>query len=130
MKTLSKTELEIMEYIWRLEKCFLNDLISILPKPKPAKSTLATLLKRMQNKNFVGYTTYGNSRQYFARISKEDYFAKTFKSIVSIHFQDSYKDFGLFLAENANLNVRELVELKSALESEIEKLKNSEAVFY
>ncbi|MFH0999205.1 MAG: BlaI/MecI/CopY family transcriptional regulator [Bacteroidota bacterium] len=130
METLSKTELAIMEYIWRLEKCFLNDLISILPKPKPAKTTLATLLKRMQNKNFVGYTTYGNSRQYYALISKEDYFAKTFKSIVSIHFQDSYKEFGLFFAENANLNLSELVELKSALESEIEKFKNSEAVFY
>jgi BlaI family transcriptional regulator, penicillinase repressor len=63
MNQLSKTEEQLMEYIWKLEKVFMKDLIDCYPEPKPATTTIATLLKRMQDKGFVGYVLYGNSRE-------------------------------------------------------------------
>jgi len=130
MKSLSSSELELMEYIWKLEKSFLNDLISAFPEPRPAKTTVATLLKRMQDKAYVGYNVFGNSRQYFPLVEKEDYFADYFKSIVFQHFNDSFLEFGLFLFKNPNLNQAELEEIKESLDFEINKNKSKEAVFY
>jgi BlaI family penicillinase repressor len=42
---LSKSEEQLMEHLWSLEKAFLKDLIDAFPEPKPAATTVATLLK-------------------------------------------------------------------------------------
>jgi predicted transcriptional regulator len=43
----------------------MKDLLDAYPNPKPATTTVATLLQRMIDKKFVDYTEYGNSRQYY-----------------------------------------------------------------
>mgnify|MGYP001434227874 FL=1 len=60
---LTDAEKELMDILWEKEKAFMKDLIEAFPEPKPATTTIATLLKRMQNKNLVGYKTFGNSRE-------------------------------------------------------------------
>ena len=52
---LSNAEEKLIKLIWAHEKVFMKDLINLYPNPKPAKTTIATLLKRMQDKGFVGY---------------------------------------------------------------------------
>jgi predicted transcriptional regulator len=61
---LSETE-EKLEYLWQKEKAFMKDLLEAYPDPKPATTTVATLLKRMIDKGFVAYREYGNSREYY-----------------------------------------------------------------
>ena len=56
---LSKTEETVMNYLWRLEKAFMKDLLNAYPEPKPATTTLATLLKRMTEKGYIAYTLDG-----------------------------------------------------------------------
>ena len=84
---LSKTEEQLMEYLWKLEKGFMKDLIDCFSDPKPAPTTVATLLKRMNDKGFVDYTLYGNSREYYPLVKKEDYFKKHFKGIIKNNFK-------------------------------------------
>jgi predicted transcriptional regulator len=38
----------------------MKELIEKYPDPKPATTTIATLLKRMQDKGFVAYNLFGN----------------------------------------------------------------------
>ncbi|MCB0447257.1 MAG: BlaI/MecI/CopY family transcriptional regulator, partial [Gelidibacter sp.] len=52
---LTKTEEDLMNHLWKLEKAFMKDLLDAYPDPKPATTTVATLLKRMTDKKFVGY---------------------------------------------------------------------------
>ena len=52
---LSKTEEQLMQYLWKLDKGFMKDLLLAYPEPKPATTTVATLLKRMIDKGFVAY---------------------------------------------------------------------------
>ena len=73
---LSKTEEQLMLYLWKLEKAFMKDLIDSFPEPKPAGTTVATLIKRMIEKGFVGYKQYGKSREYYPLISKSEYSSK------------------------------------------------------
>ena len=67
---LTSAEERVMKHLWTLEYCFMKDLLDAFPDPKPAKTTVATLLRRMVDKELVGYRTYGNSREYFPRITK------------------------------------------------------------
>ena len=47
---LTEAEQFIMEVIWSKEKAFMKDIMEAYDDPKPASTTLATVLKRMQDK--------------------------------------------------------------------------------
>ena len=70
MNKLTEAEKELMEILWDKEKAFMKDIIEAFPEPKPATTTIATLLKRMQNKNFIYYKTFCNSIEYFPLVEK------------------------------------------------------------
>lgn len=120
---LSKTEEQIMELIWNKEKVFLKDLIDCFPDPKPATTTIATLLKRMQDKGFVGYTMFGNSRQYYPLVKKTDYFSKHVNGIIKSYFGDSALQFASFFTTTSNLTTSELEDLKIIIDKEIKRKK-------
>lgn len=123
MIKLAKAEEQLMELIWQNEKVFLKDLIEAHPDPKPAATTVATLLKRMQDKGFVGYDLFGNSRQYFPIIKKEDYFSRHIREMVKDYFGDSALQFASFFTANSNLTADELEDLKKIINQEIKKKK-------
>ena len=118
---LSKSEEQLMELIWKLEKAFMKDLIENYPDPKPATTTIATLLKRMQDKGFVGYTLFGNSRQYYALVKKSNYFSKHVKGIIKSYFNNSPMQFASFFTTSTNLTTSELEELKKIVDQEIKR---------
>lgn len=120
---LSKTEEQIMELIWSKEKVFLKDLLDYFPDPKPAPTTIATLLKRMQDKGFVGYKLFGNSRQYHPLVKKTDYFSNQLNDIVKNFFGDSALQFASFFTKTSNLSKKELEDLKMIIDQEISKKK-------
>lgn len=120
---LSKTEEQLMELIWKSDKVFMKDLIVTFPEPKPAASTIATLLKRMQDKGFVGYTLYGNSRQYYPLVKKSDYFSKHMNRIVKNYFDDSALQFASFFTTTSDLTTSDLEELKMIIDKEIQNKK-------
>jgi BlaI family transcriptional regulator, penicillinase repressor len=120
---LSKTEEKLMELIWKQEKIFMKDLIENFSDPKPATTTIATLLKRMRDKGFVGYTLYGNSREYYPLVKKTDYFSKHVKRIIKHYFNDSALQFASFFTSSSNLTSSELEELKKIVDLEIKKNK-------
>lgn len=123
---LSKSEEKLMELIWKYEKVFLKELIDHHPDPKPAKTTIATLLKRMQDKGFVGYTVFGNSRQYFPLVKKVAYFSKHIKGIISDYFENSPLQFASFFTKSSNLSLHELEELQKIIDEEMKKKKNDD----
>jgi len=116
---LSKTEEQLMEMIWSREKVFLKDLLDAFPEPKPAQSTVATLLKRMQDKGFVGYTLYGNSREYYPLVKKDDYFQKHVKGIIRNYFGNSPLQFASFFATKSNMTKEDLEDLRKIIDEEI-----------
>ena len=73
MQKLTRAEEELMQKIWDLEKAFLKDIIEAMPDPKPAQSTVATLLKIMETKGFIGHKAYGKSFEYFPIVTRKDY---------------------------------------------------------
>lgn len=120
---LSKSEEQLMELIWKQEKAFMKELIENYPEPKPATTTIATLLKRMQDKGFVAYTQFGNSRQYYPLVKKSDYFSKHVKRIIKNYFDNSPMQFASFFTTATNLTASELEALKKIVDLEIKRKK-------
>ena len=118
---LSKSEEELMNYLWKSEKAFMKDLLDAYSTPKPATTTIATLLKRMTDKGFVGYTLYGKSREYYPLVQKKDYFSKHVNGLIKNFFNDSASQFASFFTKETNLTKEELEDLKTLIDSEIKK---------
>ncbi len=120
---LSKTEEQLMQYLWKLEKAFMKDLLDSFPEPKPATTTVATLLKRMIDKGFVNYTLYGKSREYYPLVKKTDYFSKHVNGLIKNSFNDSASQFASFFTSETNLSTTALQELKKIVDKQIQKQK-------
>lgn len=120
---LSKSEEQVMEIIWANEKAFLKDIMESYAEPRPAATTIATLLKRMQDKGFVGYELFGNSRQYYPLVKKTDYFSKHVKGMIKNSFGNSALQFASFFTAVGGLSKKELQELRKMIDEEIKKKK-------
>jgi BlaI family penicillinase repressor len=120
---LTKTEEQLMEYLWQQGKAFMKDLIDCYPDPKPASTTVATLLKRMSDKGFIDYTLYGNSREYVPLVKKTDYYSKHVKGLIKNSFNNSAIQFASFFTQSANLSENELKDLRKLIDKQIQKKK-------
>lgn len=116
---LTETEIILMEILWKKEKVFMKDILEGYADPKPASTTIATLLKRMQNKDLVGYKLYGNSREYFPKVKKEDYFKNEMTSMIDRFFNSSVSQFASFFTSNSKLSQKQLKELRDIIDKEI-----------
>ncbi|KOS06512.1 penicillinase repressor [Flavobacterium akiainvivens] len=118
---LTKTEEQLMQFLWKLEKAFMKDLLDLFPEPKPAATTVATLLKRMTEKGFVNYREYGKSREYYPTVEKSDYFSKQVNGMIKNFFNNSAAQFASFFTKETEMSAAELEELRRIIDSEIEK---------
>ncbi len=116
---LSKSEEELMNILWKKKKAFMKDLLDGYALPKPATTTVATLLKRMADKGFVGYKSYGRSREYYPLVKKKDYFSKHVNGLIKNFFNDSASQFASFFTKETNLSKEELEELKKLIDEQI-----------
>lgn len=116
---LSKTEEQLMQHLWKLEKAFMKDILEQYNDPKPATTTIATLLKRMNDKGYVAYKTFGKSREYYPLIKKADYFSNHLNGLIKNFFNDSASQFASFFTKETNLSEDELKELRKIIDQQI-----------
>lgn len=108
MKILTKAEEQIMQVIWKLDKAFLREILDELPVPKPHSNTVATIIKILVEKEFVGITVFGRTHQYHPLISKETYSKGSMKSLVKGYFEGSFSNAVSFMVKENNISLDEL----------------------
>ena len=111
MQKLAKREEQIMQVYWDLGKAFIKEVIPNLPEPKPHYNSVATMVKILEEKGFLGHDSVGNVYRYFPVISREDYQKHAMKDIVSQYFDNSYPRMLAFFAKEQNLTEDELQEI-------------------
>lgn len=122
-KGLTKAEEQVMQYLWEIEKGFLKDIVEKFPEPRPAYTTVSTVIRVLVKKKFIGYKTYGKINEYSPLISKQDYFKSRVKPIVSNYLTGSPGAFASFFA-NEQLGLTELEEIRKLVDERIKKLKS------
>ena len=121
---LTNAEEQIMKLLWKLDKAFIRDLLNEIPEPKPAPTTVITLLKRMIDKGFVSYRQCGNSREYYPLVKKSDYFSVHINGLIKDFFNNSTAQFASFFANETDLSHSELMELRDIVDKKIESKKS------
>ena len=114
---LSNSEEQVMKYIWELERAYMKNILDKFPEPKPATTTVSTLLKRMTVKRFIGFEQHGSNRLYYPLISKTDYFSSHFKSLINNFFNNSATQFASFFT--SEISEKELKELRDLVDKQI-----------
>jgi BlaI family transcriptional regulator, penicillinase repressor len=122
-KELTKAEEQVMQFLWKVKKGFLKDIVDQFPEPRPAYTTVSTVIRVLVKKQFIGYNTYGKINEYYPLVSKSDYFQSHVKSIITKHFHGSVPEFASFFA-NEQLNLSELEEIKKMIEEKINRIKS------
>jgi BlaI family penicillinase repressor len=121
MKPLTKAEEQVMQALWKLDKAFLRELVEMMPNPKPHQNTVATLLKILVEKEFVGINAIGRQHQYYPIVSKDEYSKRSMKQLVKGYFEGSFSNVVSFLVKENNISVEEL----ETLLQQIKKQQNS-----
>lgn len=118
VKNLTKAEEQIMQVLWRLESAFLRELVDAMPNPKPHQNTVATILKILTEKAFVGVELFGRMHRYYPLISKEAYSKTTMKHMVKGYFEGSFSNVVSFMVKENNLSVEDLERLLKELKKQ------------
>jgi len=117
---LSNAEEQVMKNIWKLEKAYMKNILDEFPEPKPAATTIATLLKRMTQKGFIGYEQHGSNRLYFPLVKKSDYFSSHLKNLISDFFNNSPSQFASFFTKETDLTEADLKKIRDLVDRQIE----------
>ncbi len=117
IQQLTKAEEEIMQVLWDLDSAFVKDIITKLPKPKPAYNTVSTVVRTLEQKGFVGHEPLGKSHKYFPLITKDSYTRSFMKGFVKRYFSGSYQEMVSFFTKEDKLSVNELEQLVKELKN-------------
>uniref|UniRef100_UPI00404A1F2E BlaI/MecI/CopY family transcriptional regulator n=1 Tax=Flavobacterium sp. TaxID=239 RepID=UPI00404A1F2E len=116
MQKLTNKEEEIMQILWKLEKAFVKDILAEIISEKPHYNTLSTIVRNLEEKEFVSHQVYGNTHQYFPIVSKETYSKAFLSATLDTYFDNSYKNMVSFFAQEEKITADELREILSLIE--------------
>jgi BlaI family transcriptional regulator, penicillinase repressor len=123
MKELTKAEEQIMQYLWKIDKGFLKDIVDQFVEPRPAYTTVSTVIRVLVKKGFIKFNTYGKLHEYYPAVNKKEYSKKFLKSWIGDFFGNSNKKFVSFFMQEEELDLTDLEEMKNLIEEEIDKRK-------
>lgn len=121
MKELTKAEEQVMHNIWKLEKAFLKDIVEQFPEPRPAYTTVSTVIRVLVKKGFLKYNTYGKTNEYYASIKKHEYTRFFLKGVVKNFFNNSPSHLTSFFSDEEDVSLSELEEMKKIIDLQIQK---------
>ena len=117
MKRLSAREEEIMGYFWEKGPLFVKEIVGFYDEPRPHFNTLSTFVRGLEEKGYVGHRAFGNSYQYYALVSREDFKKKTLKGVIGKYFNNSYLGLVSSLVKEEEISLDELKELIREIEN-------------
>jgi predicted transcriptional regulator len=113
MKNLEKLtvkEEEVMSVLWKLKKAFVKEIVSEL-QGKNHYNTISTIVRQLEDKSFVSYTSYGKSHQYFPIVEREKYSTTVMDQNSKRFFEGSYKNMVSFFAQQEKISEKDLEDI-------------------
>ncbi len=115
---LTPKEEELMQVLWRLQKAFVKEIVAALPEPRPHYNTVSTIVRKMVDKGFVGYESFGNTHRYYPLVPKKAYTENFMQKALRNYFDNSYKNMVSFFAQEQKISADELREIIALIENQ------------
>lgn len=120
MERLTAQEENVMLYIWKLETCFIRDILHEMSDPKPPYTSVASVVRNLEKKGYVLATRFGPITQYAPAVPESEYKRMFMSNIVHNYFTGSYKEMVSFFVKDRKLSREDLEELMRIIENEEE----------
>jgi predicted transcriptional regulator len=117
IKPLTQAEENIMQIMWQLEKATVKEIIDQMPAPKPAYSTVSTVIRVLEKKEVIGHIPDGNSHIYYALITETEYRTFSVNKVLKNYFNSSYKNLVSFLVEQPDMSSNDIAELEALIKT-------------
>lgn len=109
--TLTKGEEEVMQLLWELGKGTVNDILERYGQEKPKYTTVATFLKLLEDKGYVGHLQQGKSNMYYPLVEKAEYAGSVASSMLDNFFGGSLMQMVSYFNKERQLSKEEKQEL-------------------
>lgn len=116
MEKLTHQEEAVMLYMWELKEGVIKDIVDRFDEPRPPYTTVASVVKKLQDKGYVQAKRYGNVNVYSPNIEERDYKKTFMKEVVKDYFSNSYKELVSFFVKEQKLSDKELKEIIEMIE--------------
>ncbi len=118
MKQLTKAEEEIMQRLWQLEEANVATIIENMSDPKPAYNTISTIIRILENKEFVSHRKEGKGYIYFPLVKKEEYSNQSINKLMTNYFNGSFRNMVSFFVKKNDMDIKDLEQILKELNKE------------
>lgn len=115
MKLTAKEE-EIMSFFWEKGPLFVRELLDYYNNPRPHFNTLSTIVRGLEEKGFLDHKAFGNSHQYFAVVSREEFSKSSLKGVIRKYYSSSAFSVVSSLIEEEAISLSDLKKLIAEVE--------------
>ncbi len=112
---LTRAELQVMNFLWDKGEATVGEILAEFPEPKPAYTTVATVLRVLTMKGFAKDHLEGRVKHFVPIVSREAYTTSFMASVKRDFFKNSFASMVSFFARREKLDSRELEELIALL---------------
>ena len=113
--TLSQSEWRVMEALWAGPKTLMELVRELGTSAGWAKSTVTTMVRRMEEKGLLSYKLQGRAKLFRAAVRREDVVAAEMESLLSRAYHGSVGLLVNALAEQQQLSRSDIEELYAIL---------------
>lgn len=114
---LTEKEAILMNMLWDNGPLFVRDMVALYPEPKPHFNTVATTIRILEGKGYVGHEVFASCHRFYAIAAKEDFREKSLAEVIKNYFGNSYKNAVSALVAEEKISVDELKEIINLIES-------------
>ncbi|MBT2556439.1 BlaI/MecI/CopY family transcriptional regulator [Hymenobacter sp. ISL-91] len=108
---LTRAEEQVMQVLWQHGPAFVKDVVPALPAPRPAVTTVSTIIRILEQKGFVGHEAFGRTHRYHALVARDEYRRFSLGKLLGGYFGGSFSRLVSFFAQEENLDAAQLEEL-------------------
>ena len=117
-KSLTKAELNVMNILWSKNEATVNEIIEVMSEPKPAYTTVLTVMQVLTRKGIVSPERRGKAHVFRPLLSREEYIDTYMQETRNVLFQGSLRSLFSYFVKSEKLSKEELNKILDEINDE------------
>ena len=117
-KSLTKAELNVMNILWSKNEATVNEIIEVMGEPKPAYTTVLTVMQVLTRKGIVSPERRGKAHVFRPLLSREEYIDTFMQETRNVLFQGSLRSHFSYFVKSEKLSKEELNKILDEINDE------------
>jgi len=114
----------VMQILWDLGEGLVKDIQERFDEPKPARNTVATVIRVLEKKGYVRHKDYGKVFVYYPLVMKTEYSGKQLFGLLGDYFNNSFPAMVSYFARKKDLSIHDLEQMLEDIKKELNENNN------